>query len=708
MKKTIFALIITLAMIGTGFSAPIYDASMDVLMDTYGPGDALTVFGFIDHTTGDGTLTTSSLTLRFYNALSGPGLATTITSVEYISAYENPDNLLLDGAYLATRTLSGLSNGDYFVEVLINGEVENSAQFTYDDSIDRNSTLNVPSSYITAGNINVGYTITKTNTVEDVIYDLEFYTPTVNGLGNAKKTDSLTVTNTNTSSHVVSFTSLEFADAANILVVKVVGTNQTTQDIPNGYARLWLIGGQSTISTSGSLSMNFNNCEAKEEAVRTCTFTVNNTGDYPTSYSISADSELTTTIDFSTGLMQPGTSRTGTLSITASEGDTPSKTLSLNLMQGSTILQTITGTVSVEARDLINELSILEFEVSPTDVRPGDEVVVSFKLSNTGDFTERVKVQYAIGDENPVTLANTYTILAGQTRTVSINFNAPDEEFVTFELNILKDDEVIDGRITDVYIEQFTFTPFTIWESEYRYLEQGSTANNRLKVRNDGNTPEFYTVNIMSTFASLLNHRIYLLPGEHTNIDIPIRVLENAEVGVHTIDAEVCSLTSAECDTDEFTLTILELEVAQSTIVANSTMQQVSSGEGAVFEVSVQNFEGSTETYSLSVENFNGELQISPSTLTLMNGEEGNFYLFAKPEEQVTQDITYQVLMGTEVVSTGNLTMSYGLSGLTGLITLSEAGSIGAMIIGVTLIAALVFLGVKSFNQSKVELKYWK
>lgn len=706
--KKLFSILVILAIIGAVFAAePIYDASLNVLMGTYGPGDTLTVYGFIDHTTGEGTLPKTSLTLRFYNSMSGPGLSTPITSINYVSDYENPNNLLLDGAFTATKSLSGLTTGDYYVEALINGQVEASAMFSYDSSLNRNSTLTVPSSYITAGNINVGYTISKVNTVEDVIYTVDFYTPTMDGQGTSKQTDTMTVTNTNSSSKLVSFTSAEFSDLANVLVVKVTGTNQTVQDLPQGFARVWLIGQPVSIESSGSMAFNYDNCKAKEGAERICSFTVTNTGDYPASFAVTASSELETSVSFDSSLLQPNTERTGTITLTGVEGDAPVKQLELNLKYGAQVLQSLNGSVTVETRDLLSQISILDFDITPTDIRPGDEVTVSFKVKNTGDFSERVRVQYVLGDEDPVNYGNTYNLLKNQIRSVSVTFNAPEEEVVPFSLNILKEDDVIAGTVTNIYIEPFVFTPFTRWKTEYKYLEQGDTDENVIKVRNDGNTAEYYQVTVESNYASL-DKRVYLLAGQSTDITVPILISNTAEVGAFNVEAEVCSLTTYECDTDDFTITVLEKEKENTTIVLNQTLQDLSGDEGAVFEVAVQNFEGATKTYSVSVDAFNGEIQVSPSDLTIMNGEEGVFYLYAKPENKMTQDITYNVMSGKEVVSTGNLTLSYPGLGLTGLITLSEAGSLGAIILGIALIGALVFLGVRSFNQSKVELKYWK
>jgi hypothetical protein len=712
MKKLIFSTILLLAVMGVVFAAdPIYIASVNVLNDPLGAGDTLTIYGFIDHTTGQGTLSFTSIQLRYYRVGSDPSVSSTYInsgSITYESSYENPDSLLLDGAYYAKTSLSGLSDGTYTVQVLVDGEIKDSDSFVYDADTDRNSTFAITSYYDVAGSLNVDYVLQKQNVAQDVEFDIAFYSPIItdsDGLGNTDSTATVIVDSDNSTAGSTSYSS-PFISGVNVFVARVTSTNTTSSGIPLGYVDLWMGGAQQALTSEGSIELS--ECSAKEETTEDCTFTVTNTGAYPTRYTVESTSTLSISTSFTSGLIQPGDSATGTVSITAVEGDAPSATLTLDLMHDSDELDTVSETITVQPRDLINEVVIEEFEISPNDIREGDEITVSFELENTGDYDERIRVQYTVDDDEPVNYGNAFTLRIGQTKSMSVTFDAPEDvEELNFGIDVLKEDVSIAGRVTTIYIEQLSFTPYIRWFSNYKNMQQGDNTENKLTIRNQGNTAGYYSLIVESDYASL-DEDVYLLSTESEEISVPILASENAEVGAFDITATICSLTSGECDEDDFTLTVREKDRDNSTIIINQTLQELKGDEGSVFEIKVQNYEGATKSYSLSTGAFDGELQVSPSTITLMDSEEGSFYLYAKPAEKETQSVTYQVLMGSEVVSTGNLTMSYGSGLITGLITLSEAGSIGAVILGIALIAGLLILGLRSFNQSKVELKYWK
>lgn len=713
MKKILISIIVLLALIGTAYAAePIYAATVNVLDTPLGSGDTLTLYGFIDHTTGQGTLSMSSIKLRYYRVGADPEVSSTYInsgSMTYESNYENTDDLLLDGAYYAQLGISGLTDGTYTVQVLINDEVKDADSFTYNGNIDRNSTFTISSFYDIAGSLNVDYVATKENVATDVLFNVAFYSPTMSdtGIGGTDHTNSITVGNDNSSAASTNYNS-PFVSGVNMFIAKVTGTNDTSSGIPLSYISLWTAGEQQSISSDGDITLS-GDCYAKEETSKTCTFTATNTGDYPASYTVNAESDLTISTSFTSSLIQPGESATGTLTLTSVEGDAPSKTLTLKLVRGGSVLDTVSETITVQSRDLLHEVVIEDFEITPTDVREGDEITVSFKLTNTGDYDERVRIQYTIGSGETINYGNAFTLREGQTKSKSITFETPQgEEEINFELDVLKDEVSIAGRATTIFVEQLSFTPYLNWYNNYKNVPQGNHSENKLKVTNEGNTPGYYNVLIESNFASL-NQDVYLQAGQSTDITVPIIVADNTPIGVKEVEATICSLTTGDCKSDEFKLTVIEKNTDNSTVITNQTLQELQGDEGSVFEIRVQNNEGATKSYSLSTGTFNGELQVSPGTLTIMDGEEGVFYLYAKPSEEETQSVTYQVLMDEdEVVSTGNLTMSYGTGLLTGLVTLSEAGSMGAIILGVALIAGLLILGVRSFNQSKVELKYWK
>ena len=708
MKKFLFS-VLMLSFVGLGFCAdPIYTGSVEVLTTPLGSGDALTIYGFIDHTTGQGTLAESSLQLRYYKVGSDPEVSSTYlseSSIEYLSNYENPDNLLLDGAYYAERAVSGLANGTYTVQLLLNGKILDAAQFNYDSSLQRNSNLRVSSVFTSAGSLTADYVIEKENTPENVTYSVGFYTPSINGLGNADSTDSLFVGLDNSTATSVTFTS-PLIQGANLFVVKVLSTTPSSPDLmPAGFVKLWMGGSPEAISVKGTLT--FADCTAKEEQTKDGTFTVKNTGDYPASYTVNAESGLETSISFTTSLIQPGNSADGTISLTAVEGDSPSKLLTIKLIHGSATLSTVSKMITVQARDLTHEISILSYKITPSNIMEGDEVIVSFTLKNTGDFDERVRVEYSSGDETIT--GNSFSLNIGDSRTKTITFEAPvGADEVPFTLNILSEDgSLIAGKVTTIYVEQLSFTPYVRWYNKFEQVQQGNNTDNKLTIKNKGNTADWFNVKISSNYASL-DKDYYLGAEQSASITVPVVIVDNSKTGAYAVTATMCSLTTSDCASDDFTLTVLGKNYENSTIVLNQTMQELSGNEGAVFEVLVKNFEGATTTYTLSTGSFNGELQISPSSITLLNGEDGKFYVYAKPENKIDEVLTYQVLANGGVVDRGNLTMSYGPGGLTGLITLSEAGSVGALVLSVALIGALVFLGIRAFNQSRVELKYWK
>lgn len=704
MKRLAIVLAVLFAVCSAVFAAVPYTATVAVTPNPVGNGELFSVYGYIDHTTGD-VLALSSMKLKIYKSGTS-GQATEITSqdIDLMTNTENPDNLLLDGAYLADRiSTTGFSTGIYTVQVLINSEVIAAATFNYDSTIDHNSTLTVSSVYGVAGNFNVEYSIYKgpDSTTNDT-YDVYFYAPKMNEMSREVLHETLTVeTDIDNSTAKVPYTSLiyPFSEGANIFLI----TAASSTDAAEPYIALIRSGDADTIDVSADLT--FSTCSAKESAAKSCTFTVRNTGAYPASFTVSADTAMTSSVSFTASLIQSGQNATGTISLTAARGDAPSKTVTLNLYYGSTLLDTVTQSVAVEPRDQISSVKIASFSVTPETAKPGQDVTVTMRLSNTGDFTERVKLQYLL-NEHEVTIGTVYTLRVGQNTTVTIPLIAP-EETASLTVNILKDDAVIAGRITNVNVEPFSFAPFIDWTTNYKYIEQGNSSSNTLKVRNDGNTEDYFEINIASAFASL-SQRVFLTQGQSAMITVPLIVSQTAPIGAKIVDAEICSLTTNECKTDTFTLTVLELVRDRSTIVLNNTVQELSSEQGAVFTIQVDNLEGETHTYKLSMGSFDGTLQVNPTQLTLLNGESGVFYVYAQPDNKVTQDISYAITRETDVVNRGNLTLKLESSGITGFITMAGAGDIGLIVFGALIIAGLVFIGVKSYSQSQVELKYWK
>ncbi|VVB74839.1 Uncharacterised protein [Candidatus Tiddalikarchaeum anstoanum] len=699
MKKLAF-LITVLAVIGITFAAVPYTASVAVTPTIIGRGETFAIYGYIEHATGT-VYPLSSMKLKVYKSGTS-GSPTEITSIEYMADAENPDNLILNGAFLVRSiSTSGFSDGTYTVQLLINNEVVSTGTFAYNSALVRNSTLTISSVYPVAGSLNVEYSISKTNTLNDAVYDVKFYAPTKADMNALALQESLYVGSSNTSARIpYASMTYPFTRGANIFVITAASNNS---DSTKSYVEFMRSGDVETSDSSATLTLG--TCSAKEGVSKQCTFTVTNRGINPAGFTINAQSALTTQVSFTTGLVQPGQSATGTLTLTAAIGAAPSKPVTLNLYHGSTLLDTVTESVAVETRDLIDSVSISSFTITPEEIHPGDEITVTVKLSNTGDFVERVKLQYALG-EDEVTLGTTYTLNVRQNKTVTLNLIAP-EETTSLSVNVLKEDSVLAGRIANINVEPYTFTPYADWTTSYKYAEQGNSTTNILKIKNNGNIGEYYQVSIISEFASL-DQRVYLTPGQAVSITVPVVVSQTAEIGAKSINATICSLTSNECATDVFTLTILEMARDRSTVVLNDSVQELTSDQGAVFTVQVENFEGETHTYKLSMGTFDGTLQINPTQLTLLNGESGVFYVFAQPAQKETQNLAYTVLRENDAVNRGNLTIKMGATGLTGFITLANAGDVGLIVFGALIIAGLVFIGIRSYNQSKVELKYWR
>ncbi len=700
MKKMAF-LTALLLLIGIGFSAQPYTATIGTPLTEYGKGEDVAAYGFITHMSGEDFYSLSDFSIKIFDPTLGPSdsyvIRATGDNFEFYSDYSNSGDLVVSGTFVVRFNTDSfvLTDGkEYDVALFFKDEMLAMTSFKYVENVQRSGTTSALY-YFGLSDLVVPVTVTGTagNT-----YTVGLYMPLPEDM-DRKITDATLTLNGDSDSTVFEVSKSYLRDGPTVVVAKADdGVNDATPTV-------FVVGALDPKSITFQGSLEIGDCVAKENEERTCKITVINNGEYPAKYSVDVSSTLDISVELPDQEVQPGDSIEGTMTISAKEGDAPYQVATFNLKSGDTVLDTVSETINVEPRDLVDEVSLKVTSVSPAVAHPGDEVNIDVNVENTGDFGSMVLVQYKIDDESYVSLGGLINLEPGDSRRLTIRLNAPEESSIV-SIRVVEDGEIKDEVIHAIRVEPYVYTPYLRWDYGYRYVTQGNSSTNVLKVRNEGNTGTFYEIDIDSQFASL-HKRIYFEPGDEKEFEIPIVVRDNAKPGIYDIDATVCAIDGKSCESESFELTVIEKEVRNTTVVATNEVE-VEDDESPIFKIEVVNNEGRSGTYTIGIGNFDGEYKVTPESMVLLDGENGTFFLMAQPSDKVTQNITYTVFMDGNAVARGNLTAIYPGSMLSGLITLSKSGSIGAIILGTILIAGLTYFGVRSFNQSKVELKYWK
>lgn len=706
MKKISLVLILLLGLVA-GYSAPNYIASVNVLDSVLTAQDSLTLYGFIDYEAGQGNpYDVSKLELVYFKTGTTSGSAK-LTGIQYLSHFSNPENLLLDGAYAVKATIPSLSNGEYTVKLLLDGETFAKAYFTYDSSISRDSNIEITDMDDYSGSLSVEYKINNNNQTNNVTYSVDFLSPKMSGAGSSIFSDSLMVANMTSDAKAISFTS-PFGQGANVLIMKVTSTDQLIQNLPLSILRLVSVGETVSLERAGKLTMA--NCYAKENDESECEFSVLNNGSYPTVYSFEVVSSLTNSVEFSTGVINPGQTVTGKVIVSAKLADIGTQSLTLKLKHSDLVLDSKQITVSVSARDLINKVD-LKINGLNRYILQGDSVTVSFNINNTGDFDEKVRLVYSVNGEQDIFLGGLFTLKKGQTvsRSVDLSGNLIGlSGNVGFEISLYNEEMQKIGSIASgLVISELEYAPLTSWNKGVIRIEAGNHSENQLTVRNNGNTLDTYVISVANNFASL-TQTVSLQPGESQSINVPV-VSEANSKGQYQIEATVCSSFSTECSSANYTLIVYELPTyGNAAVEALNTTLSVEAGQAAIFEILVSNNNGDAREYTITVPGFSGEVRVSPESKYILSGKNEKFLVYLLPNETKTQTVEYQVLESNVAIKSENLTLSYGSNFLTGFVTIGSASNIVVSIMGIGLLSALIVFGVRAFNQSKTELKYWK
>jgi hypothetical protein len=705
MKKISLVLIILLGLVA-GYSAPNYIASVNVLDSVLTAQDTLTLYGFIDYEAGQGNpYDVSKLKLVYFKT--GTSSSTPeLGGIQYISHFSNPENLLLDGAYTVSVAISSLSDGDYTVKLLLNDETFAKTYFTYDSSISRDSTIELTDMDDYAGSLSVEYKIYNNNQTNNVTYTVDFLSPKMSGAGGAVFSDSLMVANMTSDAKAVSFTS-PFGQGANILIMKVSSTDQVIQKLPLSILTLVSAGDLVSLERAGKLTIA--NCYAKENDESECEFSVLNNGSYPTTYSFEVISSLTTSVG-STGLINPGETFSDKILVSAKLEDIGTQSLTLNLKHSNVILDSKIVTVSVSARDLVDKFD-LKINGLNRYILQGDSLTVNFDIENTGDFEEPIRIVYSVNGGEDFAYGGLFTIKKGQVISRSIPLTGHLIGLtgnIPLEIRLVNEEfNTVNSIVTGIVINDLEYAPLILWNKGVIRIESKNHSENQIIVRNNGNTQDTYIVRVASEFASL-THTVSLQPGESESINVPVVSGEDSK-GTYKISASVCSSFSTECSSTNYTLIVYELPTfGNAAIQALNTSVKLNKGEAAIFEIVVANNNGNAREYTITVPEFDGEVRVSPESKYILSGNSEKFLVYLLANNTLTQITEYQVLESDVVIKSENLTLSYGSNFLTGFVTIGSTSNIIVSILGLGLLSALIVFGVKAFNQSKMELKYWK
>jgi hypothetical protein len=557
-----------------------------------------------------------------------------------------------------------------------------------------------------SGSLSVEYKINNNNQTNNVTYTVDFLSPNINGAGSSVFSDSLKVANMTSDAKAVSFTS-PFGQGANILIMKVSSTDQLIQNLPLSVLKLVNVGELVSLERAGKLTVT--NCYAKENEQSECDFNVLNNGSYPTTYSFEINSNLVTSVD-STGLINPGETATGKIIISAKLADVGTQNLTLKLKHSDSVLDSKKIIVNISARDLVNKVD-LKINGLNRYILQGDSLTINFNVNNTGDFDENARIVYSVNGEDEVFYGGLFTLKKGQVISRTIDLSGEILGLsgdIGFEISVYNEEmQKIGGIASGVAISELEYAPLVSWNKGIIRIEAGNYSENQLTARNNGNTEDTYIISILSDFASLTK-TISLQPGEFENIIVPV-VSTKDSTGTYSISASICSSFSTECANANYTLIVYELPTYGNAAVESlNTSLNVEKGQAAIFEILVSNNNGDTREYTINVADFDGEVRVSPESNYILSGKSENFLVYLLPTEAQTQTVEYQVLESNVVIKSENLTLSYGSNFLTGFVTIGSTSNIVVSILGLGLLSALVVFGVKAFNQSKNELKYWK
>ncbi len=681
------------------FANPEYEVNAGLLPNTgLGAGDTLHIYGDIDHS-GKGAVNVDDFKIKIYKS-TDPDSYEWVEEIDYQSDYSNSGDLLLDGVFHAEAELEGMTKATYNVQIIIDDEVRRIISFEY-NKFERNVTLSINEWYRTTGGINVNYVIENKGENNDT-YTLVFESPR----SEAQETVSIGEVENGTEqvgSYVIRDSGDFLAYESNIFVARVTGTSGD-ESLP--YVSIET-SNLDELEIDASVSF-LDDCSAKERETTTCSFKVENNGDYPLDFDVIADSSLNTEIDYDSSSLNHSDARTGIVSITAEEGDKGNEPLTLKLMNEDSVVDTDSQDINVLEGDPVTNVTITNMDITPSrDIMEGDEVKISFDIENSGDNPEYVDMRYGIGDRGEE-VRNMGLLDSSEKESKNIEFTAT--ESVTVEIKL----EDSSGRLFDtfsqtIYVEPYKYEPYIRWHSSHKYLIQGENKTNTLTMRNNGNVEDYYKIIINSPYAAL-SKRVRLSAGNEKEITIPVITQESTKTGEHSINATVCSLAGNNCESDVFKLHVLELIIENSSVSIDESVQVLDELEGAVYEISVENNEGETHTYKAVIGDVEGEVEISPKQLTLLDKEEGTFFVYIKPETRKDMNVSYNVIKEDEIIKEGNLTIttSANRQGVTGLITLNNLRNAGFLVIGTVIIIGLLITGSRLLNQSTSELKYWK
>ncbi|MDD5054190.1 MAG: hypothetical protein PHG04_02305 [Candidatus Nanoarchaeia archaeon] len=711
MKKFSLALILFVLGLGAGFSVQNYDASVNVLDPVLTSGDSLTLYGFINYAAGQGNpYDVSSLKLRYFKVGTSPSGAVIISNINYLSNYHNSENLLVSGAYYASINVPSLSNGRYTVELLINNEVASQSFFDYDSSASKDSKLSLTYLNEIAGSINAQYRIENNNATSNITYGVDFFVPRMDGLGASLFADSMLVQNKSSNDSSVVFGSA-FVQGANILIARVSSTDQSVQKLPLSVLRMVPSGGLESIDVYGELSIS-SVCNSKEDDESFCEFSVLNTGVYPAVYGIEVIGNIASSVEFTTSLINPGQTVKGNITLNPVYKDLGSNSLTVNLKHSSNVLDSKQVSSYVYARDKISKIDIRVIGLN-RNIIEGDKLSVNFRLNNTGDYDESVMLVYVVGEtEYYLDGGKVMTLNKGQSISKEIDLTRHIQGIsgiFNFEIKAMNEDmESLGGIVSGVNINPRNYEPVAFWNHDIVRIEKGGNSANNLTVQNNGNVDDIYRVIVQTEYATH-TETVSLKPGEYATVEVKIVSSDSKEKGVYPLSATVCSEISTSCDSASFNLIIYELPVfGNAEVKIENESMSLDKGQAGIFEIIVRNNNANTREYKIIIPEFEGEAKISPETQFVLSGAEESFFVYLLPESESSQDVQYQVLESNMAIQSGNFTLSYGSGFLTGFITAGTASNIAVSILGLALLSALIVFGVRAFNQSKMELKYWK
>jgi len=316
-------------------------------------------------------------------------------------------------------------------------------------------------------------------------------------------------------------------------------------------------------------------------------------------------------------------------------------------------------------------LAITDIELSQSIFYAGDVIDGYAYIKNVGSQESQYRFEYII-DNQLFKNGDVGYVQGYYTKTETFSFEVPDTDIFTITTKVISGSQTVTKQ--KVFMVSERMKSFRLYpESPVKTMEAGTEGSLILNIRNVGNEPDTYQLDVDGWEYYTANTTMSLEPGKSGNFTIAFKVSNETYADTYPVVLSVCNTNNA-CKTKDIELVVTKPESAQSEVIwdGNLTHQFFEENETLTYAFTITNLENNDKGYVIALDS-TADYTIENTNITVAPGETKQVEFTISPADDQNQTALLAVYSAGNKIFEKELALEYttdkeaALSGMTGM-----------------------------------------